>query len=110
VLETFYRKNTKKIILAEIEEICVKMGLKPNKISFRKTKRRWGSCNSKNELSFAISIAQLPLECIRYIIVHELSHILHKNHKKVFYQTVERYIPNYKILEKSLKNYSPNLD
>jgi hypothetical protein len=110
VLEDFYRQNTKKIVLDKIQNIADEMGLKPNKISFRKTKRRWGSCNFKNELSFTISIAQLPLECIRYIIIHELSHILHKNHKREFYQTIKTYMPNYKEIEKRLKSYSPSLD
>ena len=107
VLENFYRTQTKDIVLLEIEKISTKMNLKPSKISFRKTKRRWGSCSHKNELSFTISLAQLPIECIRYIVIHELSHILHKNHKKEFYKTIEKQMPNFKKQEEILKNYSP---
>ncbi len=108
-LEKFYKDKTKEIVLNEIEQISKEMDLKPNKISFRKTKRRWGSCNHKNEISFTISLAQLPLECIQYIIVHELSHIKHKNHKREFYKTIETYLPNFKKLESMLKNYSPSI-
>ena len=108
-LEEFYRNSTKKIVLKEIEKISSDMGLFPTKISFRKTKRRWGSCNYKNELSFAITISQLPLSCIKYIICHELAHIKHKNHKKEFYETIKNFMPDFKTQEKILKNYSPRL-
>ncbi len=108
-LEDFYRNTTKEIVLREIEEISSFMNLSPAKISFRKTKRRWGSCNYKNELSFAITISQLPLSCIKYIISHELAHIKHKNHKREFYRTIERYMPDFKTQEKILKYYSPSL-
>jgi len=108
-LEEFYRSTTKKIVLKEIERIASSMNLFPAKISFRKTKKRWGSCNYRNELSFAITISQLPLSCIKYIISHELAHIKHKNHKREFYKTIERYMPDFKTQEKILKIYSPSL-
>ncbi|MFK5882625.1 MAG: DUF45 domain-containing protein [Sulfurospirillum sp.] len=108
-LDKFYRAHTKDIVLDEIQNISEKMGLRASKISFRKTKRRWGSCNHKNELSFTITLAQLPMNCIRYIIIHELAHILHKNHKREFYETIRIYMPNFKVQEKVLKNYSPSI-
>jgi len=85
------------------------MNEKPVNIKFRKAKRRWGSCSIKNELSFNTSLVQLPLECIEYIIVHELSHIKHKHHKKDFWLHVKRFMPFYKEYEKTLKNYSPQI-
>jgi len=97
------------IVLDEMEKISKEMELKPTKISFRKTKKRWGSCNYKNELSFTISLSQLPIECLRYVIIHELAHIKHKNHKKEFYQTIKNYMPNFRMQEEILKNYSPSL-
>jgi len=108
-LEEFYRNTTRKIVLEEIEKIASDMDLFPTKISFRKTKKRWGSCNYKNELSFAITISQLPSSCIKYIICHELAHIKHKNHKREFYETIKSYMPDFKTQEKILKNYSPSL-
>jgi len=108
-LEDFYRKTTKDMVLRELKDISQKMLLNPTKISFRKTKNRWGSCNHKNELSFAITLSQLPIEGIRYIITHELAHILHKNHQRQFYSTIKKFMPNYKSQELIIKNYSPSL-
>jgi len=108
-LENFYREKTKEIVSKEIQIISAKMSMFPAKVSFRKTKNRWGSCNHKNELNFTITLAQLPVECIRYIIIHELSHIPHKNHKREFYDTIKTFMPNFKAQEKILKDYSPSL-
>ena len=45
----------------------------------------------------------LPPEIIDYVIVHELSHIKYLNHQKEFYDYLKVFLPNYKYLEKRLK-------
>jgi len=107
--DAFYKEKTIPLVTRLVEEWSFLMGVKPTKISFRKAKKRWGSCSHTNELSFNLSLAQLPLECITYIVVHELSHIEHKHHQKAFWQCVAEYMPEYKTCEKILKNYSPTL-
>ncbi|WP_333803439.1 M48 family metallopeptidase [Sulfurospirillum sp.] len=107
--ETFYKEKTVPLVTRLVEEWSFLMGVKPSKISFRKAKKRWGSCSHTNELSFNLSLAQLPLECITYIVIHELSHIEHKHHQKAFWQCVYEFMPEYKQCEKILKNYSPTL-
>ena len=108
-LADFYKQKTKEIVPALVENWASKMNLTPTKITFRKTKRRWGSCSSKNELSFTSSLIQLPQECIEYIIVHELSHIKHKHHQRDFWLHVEEFMPTFKVHEKTLKEYSPQI-
>ncbi|MBL0687173.1 MAG: M48 family metallopeptidase [Sulfurospirillum sp.] len=108
-LENFYKQKSQEITPALVEKWALKMNLIPLKITFRKTKRRWGSCSAKNELSFTSSLVQLPIECIEYIIVHELSHIKHKHHQKSFWQHVEKFMPNFKKCEQILKEYSPQI-
>ena len=105
----FYKQKTAEIVLILVEKWAHTMNLNPTKITFRKTKRRWGSCSAKDELSFTSSLVQLPLECIEYIIVHELSHIKHKHHQKSFWLHVEKFMPHYRELERVLKDYSPNI-
>lgn len=108
-LADFYKYKTQEIVPKLVEKWSIKMGLVPTKIGFRKTKRRWGSCSAKNELSFTSSLVQLPLTCIEYIIVHELSHIKHKHHQKSFWLHVEKFMHNYKEYETILKEYSPQI-
>jgi predicted metal-dependent hydrolase len=104
-IEQFYRHKAKEIITPLVEKQAQIMSLYPTAISFRKTKRQWGSCSSKNRLSFNTGLIKLPLDVIQYVIIHELTHIRHKHHQKAFWQEVERYSPNYKKLEQQLKEY-----
>ena len=107
--EAFYKEKTMPLVIRLVEEWSFIMGVKPTKITFRKAKKRWGSCSHTNELSFNLSLAQLPLECITYIVIHELSHITHKHHQKAFWQCVSEFMPEYKTCEKKLKTFSPAL-
>ncbi|MDD2384070.1 MAG: DUF45 domain-containing protein [Sulfurospirillaceae bacterium] len=107
--EAFYKEHTKRLIPQIVEEQSFLMGVTPLSISYRKAKKRWGSCSYKNELSFNITLAQLPLECITYIVIHELSHIKHKHHKKAFWDCVAEYMPEYKICERRIKEFLPSL-
>jgi len=105
-IDHFYREEAKKQIPLLVEKWAKKMALYPNKISFRKTKRQWGSCSSKNNLSFNTMMMKLPLPLIEYIIVHELTHIIHKHHQKSFWTCIEAYLPHYKNLVQELQTYT----
>jgi len=104
-IDEFYKYKAKETIVPMVEKQANVMSLYPTAISFRKTKRQWGSCSSKNRLSFNTGLIKLPLDVIQYVIIHELTHIKHKHHQKAFWQEVERYSPNYKELELQLKEY-----
>lgn len=108
-LADFYKQKTQSIALPLVSKWSQKMGLMPTKVLFRKTKKRWGSCSATNELSFTSSLAQLPLKCIEYVIVHELSHIKYKHHQKTFWQHVVSFMPDFREQERVLKNYSPQI-
>ena len=102
----FYKEEAKKFIPPLVEGWSEIMRLTPNKISFRKTKRQWGSCSGKNDLSFNTMMMKLPHDVIQYIIVHELAHIKHKHHQKSFWKEIESYMPDYKQHVMELKKYS----
>ncbi len=104
-IDSFYKIASKKLITNIIDKQAKIMSVEPTAINFRRTKRQWGSCSSKNRLSFNSHIIKLPIDVIQYIIIHELSHIRHKHHQKAFWQEVERYCKDYKKLEAKLKEY-----
>jgi len=105
-IDLFYKNEAKKYIPLLIEQWSIKMNLPYKKISFRKTKRQWGSCSSSNHLSFNTMMMKLPKNVIEYIIVHELAHIKYKHHQKDFWGLVANYIPDYKEHIKILNQYS----
>lgn len=102
-LDKFYKDEIVKYITPMIEEYSQKMQLFPTSIKFRKNKRTWGSCNYKNGLNFNYLLMKYPLNIMEYIVVHELSHIKHKNHSKRFWDLVEEFCPNYKLIEREFK-------
>ena len=105
-IDNFYKKKAKEELPPLIEAWSLTMGLTYSGLSFRKTKRQWGSCSGKNALSFNTMMMKLPREAIDYIIVHELSHIKHKHHQKSFWALVECYLPDYKKQVAELKDYT----
>lgn len=104
-LDKFYKNEIEKILPNIVETFSKKMDLYPTSISYRKNKRTWGSCNFKNGLNFNILLMKFPLEIMQYVVIHELSHIKHKNHSKNFWNLVKKYCPNYKQIEKEFKNF-----
>lgn len=74
------------------------------KIKFRKMISRWGSCRPmNNSLTFNTYLAEVPIECIEYVVVHELTHFVHPNHSPAFYDKVSEILPDYRKREKTLK-------
>ena len=76
---------------------------KPN-LKIRKMTSRWGVCNIKNHnVTLNYELSKYDIECLNYVIVHELSHFIHPNHSKDFWLLVGKYYPNYKEIRKYLK-------
>jgi predicted metal-dependent hydrolase len=104
-IDKFYLKKAQELLPQLVYLWANKMQLAPSGIKLRKTTSQWGSCNSKNMISFNTMMMKLPQHLIEYIIVHELCHINHKHHQKSFWTMVERFMPNYKNARIELKSY-----
>ncbi len=82
------------------------MGVKPSGFKIRKMKSRWGSCNVQtHHMTFNLELARVPYECMEYVVVHELSHLIEPSHNERFWKTMENYLPEAKLLRKRLKEY-----
>ena len=98
------RRNAKEYIFKRAQYYAELMGVKYGGIRITSAKTRFGSCSAGNTLSFSLYLMTYPSEAVDYVIVHELAHILHKNHSKAFYFEIERILPDYKQRQKLLKN------
>jgi predicted metal-dependent hydrolase len=88
----------------QVKHYCKLMALPlPHQIKIRIYKRRWGSCNSKRELTFNLLLVGAPKYVIDYVIVHELAHLTYLNHSRAFWAQVERFFPQYKKATQWLK-------
>ncbi|MDD2325069.1 MAG: SprT family zinc-dependent metalloprotease [Alphaproteobacteria bacterium] len=71
-----------------------RMELAPTRLILTDPRKRWGSCNAKNEIRINWRVIMAAPEVIDYLLVHELAHIPHKNHGRAFWALVRQYIPD----------------
>lgn len=94
----------KVIIPQKVKYFAKIMDIEPSGVKITGAVTRWGSCSGKNSLCFSWRLMLYPEKAIDYVVIHELSHILHHNHSREFWYTVEKYMPDYKTAEKLLKD------
>ncbi|WP_273326281.1 M48 family metallopeptidase [Vallitalea guaymasensis] len=104
LLEEFYRNQTRIIIQDRIKYYQKYFIVRPNNIRIKKQKTRWGSCSSLKNLNFNLKLSMAKLSVIDYIVVHEISHLIHLNHSKDFWNLVKSVLPNYKDEKDWLKH------
>ena len=97
------KKEAKKILENRVSIYANIMKVTPNNIGITSAKTRWGSCSGKNNINFTYRLILCPISVVDYVVVHELSHITHKNHSKKFWNCVESFYPSYKKEENWLK-------
>lgn len=97
------RQKAKEEIPKRVEYYAALTGLRPSAVRITSAKTRFGSCSGKNSLNFSLYLMLYSKEAIDYVVLHELCHIVHKNHSKQFYQLVARYMPDYRNYIKELK-------
>lgn len=64
-------------------------------VKTRLYRSRWGSCNNKGELTFNSLLVMVPKSVFDYVIIHELSHLIHLNHSPLFWQLVATFHPHF---------------
>lgn len=95
-LHQFYLREAKEFLTERLIIWSEQMDLKPQKISFRNQKTRWGSCTSRGHISLNWKLIACPLFVIDAILVHELAHLKHMNHSNHFWTLVKQTYPDYK--------------
>jgi len=78
------------------------MGERPSKVQVRLQRTRWGSCSSNGTISLNASLLLLEPALVGYLMVHELSHLRCLNHSAKYWRHVERFVPDYRSLDRRL--------
>ena len=98
-LEKWLKKETKRIFLERLEYNynLFDEDIPFPKLKIRSMKTRWGVCNKKdNSVTLNSKLIKYSLHEIDYVIIHELSHFVHFDHSKEFWETVRIHMPDYK--------------
>lgn len=95
-LVTFYKRQAKKHINQRLRFFQPKIRKKYKSFTIESNDKRWGSCNSKGELTFNWKLMIFPEAAIDYVVIHELCHLEHLNHDRSFWRLVGKLCPDYK--------------
>jgi len=100
------KKEIEKLITKWEEIIDVEL----SSWSIKKMRTKWGSCNiDKKSILLNLELAKVPVECIEYIVVHEMVHLLERHHNDNFKVYMDRFLPEWRkckdILDHSVLGY-----
>ncbi len=103
----FYRKQAKSILTHRTTYWIpyVTGASEHTKLTLKHMKTRWGSMSTTGNMNLNIALIRTPMQCIDYVIVHELCHQAHPHHQKPFWDAVAAVMPDYKIHQNRLKQY-----
>ncbi|MDD5928620.1 MAG: SprT family zinc-dependent metalloprotease, partial [Spirochaetales bacterium] len=99
--ERFIREEFRKILIEQLNRLIPKWeettGLYCDSFQTKYMLTRWGTCNSKaKRIWINLQMVEKPLECLEYIILHELTHLKVSNHGKDFIANMDKYMPDWK--------------
>jgi len=95
----------RKMVEKFVGDFLLVIKVKPLKISFRYLKTKWGSCSRKRRLCFNLALKHLPTSLVRYVVFHEMVHLIIPNHKKAFWTYVKKEFENPDSYEEKLYGY-----
>ena len=108
-ITAWYRAYAGEVLRGRIEYFGGIVGRRPNRVSIREQKTRWGSCSSKGNINLNWKLILAPPECLDYVVIHELCHLHELNHSDKFWQRVGCHMPDYILWKRWLKENGAGL-
>lgn len=88
-LDRWYRARCRYQVDACLPELAGRMGVTPGRVTIRQARTRWGSCSASGDLSFNWRLTLAPEAVLRHVVIHELAHLVHRDHSRRFWSVVE---------------------
>ena len=101
ILDELYRAELKKAIPGVLDKCSKIVGRTPTDITVRKMKN-WGNCKQNGKITLNLNLAKKDMECLEYVMIHELCHLIEFNHGKEFKRLMDKFCPNWKKIKKRL--------
>lgn len=103
IMEGWYRAELKKVVGPMIAKWQLDIGVTLDEFVIRKMKTKWGTCNREaKRIWLNLELAKKPIHCIEYIVVHELVHLLERNHNERFVAYMNNFLPEWRHLKSEL--------
>ena len=103
VLEDWYREQLKEKITDLISEWETKMKVSVTEFGVKKMRTKWGSCNREaKRIWINLELAKKPIQCVEYIVVHEMVHLLERKHNERFIAFMNKFLPQWRNYKEEL--------
>lgn len=103
IIDEWYRAQLKKVLPALILKWEKTLNVKVDEFGIKKMKIRWGTCNrNAKRIWFNLELAKKPLECLEYIVVHEMVHLLERRHNNIFIAYMNQFLPKWRFYKDEL--------
>jgi predicted metal-dependent hydrolase len=105
ILDRWYRKLAGQAAPPLVKKWEPLIGAAVRKVFYRKMKSHWGSCNcAARTIRLNTELAKKPPQCLDYVILHEMAHLLESAHNQAFYALMNRLMPSWKIIRKKMNS------
>ncbi|MCY3675092.1 MAG: SprT family zinc-dependent metalloprotease [Paracoccaceae bacterium] len=103
LLFDWYRQEMKRILPGIINKWEIKSGLQVNSYRIKKMKTKWGSCNPGHKrIWLNLELIKKPINCLEYVVVHEMVHFLEHTHNDQFVSHMDRIMPQWRAIRDNL--------
>lgn len=103
ILDAWYRDNLKQVLPDMIHKWEKKLNVKVNRCYVQKMKTKWGSCNPHlKNIRINTELSKKPIECLEYILVHEMTHLLEPTHSIHFQALMSQNMPSWQQIRDGL--------
>ncbi|RTQ47609.1 M48 family peptidase [Hymenobacter gummosus] len=103
-LAAFFRAKARAKLAPRLRQCAAQTGLTYAALKIRQMPKRWGSCTAQDVIMLNPEVMKLPFTLIDYVLVHELCHTRVKSHNKEFWAELARHCPDWKELDKRVKD------
>jgi predicted metal-dependent hydrolase len=105
----WYHERATDVLTQKTAQYGRALKLTPSAIRIKNYKARWGSCAISGEISYNWKIMMAPSRIIDYVVIHELSHLVHHDHSDKFWRQVDKSFPEYRECRTWLRNFGQTL-
>ena len=104
VIEGWHRQKLKEAappLIAKWEPV---MGVRVGGLFTRRMRSRWGTCNTRSRsIRLNTELVRKSVECLEYVIVHEMTHLLEPSHNRRFKALMSRFLPDWAVRRQALR-------
>ena len=101
IMDRWYREQITREVEALLDIWQPRMGAYSNSFGIRAMKTRWGSCNIRSKkIWLNLELVKKPVECLEYVLVHELTHLFERYHNARFYALMDEFLPDWRERKK----------